>query len=164
MLIAVTLASGLTGPRILFMLLNGLDSGNDQLPKIITTLLLPGLIAAGVAVGMRAAHAARAFFLAFWGAIFLVGAYVVLMLSALTIGTACLSTSRASRLWAGLSRVSPNRTIAHLDVDAFCASVELRRWPELKGKPVVVYGSGPRAVATTASYETRKLTRIHSAM
>jgi len=46
--------------------------------------------------------------------------------------------------------------IAHLDLDAFYANVELRRRPELKGLPLIVAGSGPRAVVTTASYEARR--------
>ena len=46
--------------------------------------------------------------------------------------------------------------IAHIDLDAFFAAVELSRQPELRGKPVIVAGSGPRAVVTTASYEARQ--------
>lgn len=46
--------------------------------------------------------------------------------------------------------------LAHLDLDAFFASVELRSNPALKGKPVVVAGSSPRSVVTTASYEARR--------
>lgn len=70
-----------------------------------------------------------------------------------------------------------NRRIAHLDMDAFYASVELLRYPELAGLPVVVGGrrgslapGAPfprlrdyvgRGVATTATYPARAL-GVHS--
>jgi DNA polymerase IV len=47
------------------------------------------------------------------------------------------------------------RFVAHFDVDAFYANVEIRDRPELRGKPVAVAGSSRRAVVLTASYEAR---------
>jgi DNA polymerase IV len=55
-----------------------------------------------------------------------------------------------------VSTLASQLSTAHLDADAFYVSIELGKRPELRGKPVVVAGSGPRAVVTTASYEARR--------
>jgi DNA polymerase IV len=69
-----------------------------------------------------------------------------------------------------MSARAPERAapwILHVDLDQFLASVELRRRPDLVGRPVIVGGNGdptePRKVVTCASYEAREF-GVHAGM
>ncbi len=55
------------------------------------------------------------------------------------------------------------RSIIHLDLDAFFVAVERRNNPKLNGTPLIIGGSSRRGVVAACSYETRKF-GVHSAM
>jgi len=63
----------------------------------------------------------------------------------------------------GEAPAGAGRVIAHLDMDAFFAAVEIHDDPSLAGRPVVVGGCGARGVVASCSYEARRF-GVRSAM
>src|SRR5690349_20600522 len=59
--------------------------------------------------------------------------------------------------------LTPQRHIAHFDLDTFFVSVECLQDSRLKGKPVIIGGSSDRGVVASCSYEARSF-GIHAAM
>jgi len=56
-----------------------------------------------------------------------------------------------------------DRSVIHMDLDAFFVAVERKKEPKLNGLPLIVGGSSRRGVVAACSYEARKF-GVHSAM
>lgn len=78
------------GPLVIAAYYDGLFGSDDSIGKLALIMLIPPAIAAGVAQASGAAHGLRSFLVSAWGSVFLIGAGIVLLIAALTVGGACL--------------------------------------------------------------------------
>jgi hypothetical protein len=78
------------GPLVIAAYYDGLFGSDDSIGKLALIMLVPPAIAAVVAQASGAGHGLRSFLVSAWGSVFLIGAGIVLLIAALTVGGACL--------------------------------------------------------------------------
>ncbi len=86
LLLGLLLGSILLGPLIVYAFFGG----GSSVGELALMLLLPGAIGAAIAYKTRAAHGARAFFISTWGTLLLSGAYAIIFIAFIAVGTGCI--------------------------------------------------------------------------
>jgi di/tricarboxylate transporter len=78
------------GPLVIAAYYDGIFGSDDSIGKLALIMLIPPAIAAVAAQASGVGHGFRSFLVSAWGSIFLIGAGIVLLIAALTVGGACL--------------------------------------------------------------------------
>lgn len=90
LLIGLLILFVVIGPLVIAAYYYGLFGSDAGLGKLTLLMLVPPAIAAIAVQASGAGHGFRSLLVSAWGSIFLVGAAIVLLLAALTVGGACL--------------------------------------------------------------------------
>jgi hypothetical protein len=90
LLLGLLIGSIVLGPLIIAAFYHGVFGDDSNGWKLAALLLVPGALGAAIAHRTKAAHSGRAFLVSTLGAVFLIGAGVILLFIALTIGNGCL--------------------------------------------------------------------------
>ncbi len=90
LLLGLLFGSIVLGPLIVYAFYDGFFGSDSGLGKLGALLLIPAVLGFAVALRTRAAHAGRALLISAWGAGFLAGAWVVLLIAFVSVGNGCI--------------------------------------------------------------------------
>jgi O-antigen/teichoic acid export membrane protein len=90
LLLGLLIGSIVLGPLLVAAFYGGVFGSNSNVGKLAVLLLIPAVLGAGIAHRTRAAHSGRAFLVSIWGALFLIGAVVILLVATVAVGNGCL--------------------------------------------------------------------------
>jgi hypothetical protein len=90
LLIALLILFVVIGPLVIAAYYHGLFGSDASYGKLALIMLIPPAIAAIAAQASGAGHGFKSFLVSAWGSVFLIGAGIVFLIAALTVGGACL--------------------------------------------------------------------------